>query len=103
MYKIIVFIPLEDKEKVKESMFTAGAGSYDSYDKCCYETQGIGQFRPLKGSSPTIGKIDDITLVNEMKIEMICDKKNIKEVIKEMKRNHPYEVPAYDIIELVDL
>lgn len=95
MIQIIVFVPIEHKEKVKEAMFEAGAGKIGNYDKCSFEYQGVGQFRPLEGSQPFIGKINQIEWVPEVKVEMICEDKFFESVIKAMLKAHPYQTPAY--------
>jgi hypothetical protein len=40
--------------------------------------------------------------VTEVKVEMVCDKAQIKEVIKALKGAHPYETPAYHVLECLD-
>ena len=100
MYKISVFVPDNDAERVKQSMFDAGAGKIGDYDCCCWQTSGQGQFRPLEGSSPTIGQRDRIETVAELKIEMVCPDDRIREVVAALKHSHPYEEPAYDVWKL---
>jgi hypothetical protein len=103
MYKISVFVPESDAEPVKQAMFATGAGRIGDYDCCCWQTPGQGQFRPLPGSSPTIGQQDRIERVAELKIEMVCAEEHIRDVVAAMKRSHPYEEPAYDVWKLEDI
>lgn len=56
MIAIVVYVPEPDLEKVKEAMFAAGAGCTGHYDHCCWQTKGVGQFKPLPGSKPALGK-----------------------------------------------
>lgn len=102
MYKISFYVPIEHAESVKMAMFTAGAGKYKNYDCCSFETVGVGQFRPLKGSHPFLGNENVIEKVNELKVEMICEENIIKDVILEMKNAHPYEEVAYDVIQFLE-
>lgn len=95
MLQVTVFTPIDYKDKVKNAMFKAGAGKIGNYDSCCFEHQGVGQFRPLKGSEAFIGKVGDLEKIQEVKIEMICEDHLFENVIKAMKQNHPYETPAY--------
>lgn len=99
MLRIIVFIPNSHLEIVKNAMFEAGAGKYQGYDQCCFQTEGIGQFRPLKGSNPHFGEHEKLEIVKETKVEMICSQEIIENVMVAMKSAHPYEVPAYDVIK----
>lgn len=103
MYKIITFIPLDEKEKVKSAMFQAGGGHIGNYDLVCFESQGIGQFRPVEGSSPFLGTQGEIARVPEARIEMVCADEVLKEVVEALKHAHPYETPAYDVIQLIDV
>ena len=90
-YKFEVTVPSTHIEPVKKSISEAGGGILGNYDSCIWMTKGIGQFRPLKGSSPFIGQ--------ENKIETIVEKKNISKVIEAMKKSHPYEVPSFQYWE----
>ena len=103
MYHIAFYVPSKEAEKVKEKMFLAGAGKMGNYDKCSFESKGIGQFRPLPGSNPFIGHQGEVEHVEELKVEMICKKECLKEVIRAMKETHPYETPAYYVIEIVGI
>ena len=103
MFKISVFVPENNAERVKQAMFEAGAGRIGDYDCCCWETSGQGQFRPLEGSSPAIGEQDKIETVAELKIEMVCTAELIRDVVAALKHSHPYEEPAYDVWKLEDI
>ncbi|SLM28247.1 conserved hypothetical protein [Desulfamplus magnetovallimortis] len=103
MYLIVFYIPKKHLEDVKKAMFNAGAGRIGNYDSCCWETDGRGQFKPLKGSAPFQGAIDRIEHVDEVKVEMVCDKKNVVAALKALVSAHPYESPAYHAVEVMTL
>jgi hypothetical protein len=100
MKKIVFFCPIKEKETVKSAMFEAGAGKIGNYDSCSFETEGIGQFRPLAGSNAFIGDIGKLELVKEFKIEMVCSDEVVSNVILAMKNTHPYEEVAYEVYSL---
>ncbi|GAA3952433.1 NGG1p interacting factor NIF3 [Allohahella marinimesophila] len=100
MLKLTVYIPDFALEDVKSALFDAGAGAYDNYDRCCWVVRGEGQFRPLKGSDPAIGKVGKSERVVEYKLEILVPDNLVIEVEKAIKRAHPYEVPAYDFVKL---
>ena len=102
VFKLVIFIPEDHKEKVKEAMFKAGAGKIGHYDCCSFETEGLGQFRALEGSDPFIGQQNFVETVKEFRVEMVCEKKYLKSALKAMKQSHPYETPAYDVLEMYD-
>lgn len=102
MYVLVVYIPQNALNKVKDALFSAGAGKYGSYDKCAFITRGKGQFRPLDGARPFIGKVGAVKKVREYRIEVIIDEKEkIEGVIKALLSSHPYETPSYHIYNSV--
>lgn len=103
LYQIYFYVPREHKEKVKEAMFEAGGGRYKHYDRCAFEYVGMGQFRALKGANPFIGELGEVELVEEVKVEMICEHQNLKNVVSSLKSSHPYEEVAFGIIQLVEV
>ena len=102
MYKLTVFIPDAALEQVKSALFAVGAGTIGNYEQCCWQVQGIGQFMPLVGSNPNIGVHDKLETVDEWRVEMVVATTYIKEVVEALKQAHPYETPAYDVIEVLD-
>ena len=103
MYKLTVFIPEPNLEPVKQALFDAGAGHIGNYSHCCWQVKGTGQFMPRAGSQPHIGEQNSIEQVTEWRVEMVVAKEKISEVIKALKQAHPYETPAYDVIEVIDI
>ncbi|MGB8713197.1 MAG: NGG1p interacting factor NIF3 [Onishia taeanensis] len=100
MYKLAFFAPTEAAETVKEAVFSSGAGRIGDYEACCFQTSGIGQFRPLSGADPHIGRVGDLSLVEEVKIELVCQDALIRDAVAALKKAHPYEEPAYEVWRL---
>jgi len=100
VYKLVFFVPEEQLERVKTAVFRAGAGRIGNYDCCCWQVLGQGQFRPLKGSSPFVGSLDEIETVMEYRVEMVCQKALIEEAVAALKLAHPYEEPAWEVSKL---
>jgi len=100
MYKLAFFAPTEAAETVKEAVFSSGAGRIGDYEACCFQTSGIGQFRPLSGAAPHIGRVGDLSLVEEVKIELVCKDALIRDAVAALKKAHPYEEPAYEVWRL---
>ena len=50
------YVPTANAETVKNAVFEAGGGRIGNYDRCCWQTTGTGQFRPLAGSQPFLGE-----------------------------------------------
>ena len=102
MYKLTVFVPDKSLELVKSALFSAGAGKIGDYEQCCWQVQGSGQFMPLAGSNPHIGKQNDLETVSEWRVEMVVAEVAINKVIAALKQSHPYETPAYDVLKVLD-
>jgi hypothetical protein len=103
MYRINVYIPESHLEQVKMAMFNAGAGRIGNYDQCCWQVKGLGQFRPLTGSNAFIGKLGEVEVVDEFKVELVCESAVLSLVIVAMKQAHPYEEPAYDVYQPIEV
>lgn len=97
LYKIAFYVPVSHVEAVKSALFAAGAGRYENYDCCSWQTLGEGQFRPLKGSQPSLGKEGVVEKVSEYKVEMVCREDLLAAAKKSLLDSHPYEEPAYEI------
>jgi len=98
--KIVVFAPVADAERIRAAMTAAGAGAIGDYDSCTFTTRGEGRFRPLDGSTPAIGEVDRLEVVDEVRIESVCARHLRERVLTAMRAEHPYEEPAYDVMEL---
>ena len=100
--KFVVFVPADAAAPVRAAIADAGAGFLGTYDYCTFTTEGQGRFRPLEGADPSIGTIGDIAVVDEHRIEAVMPRRRRSDVVAAMLANHPYESPAYDIVELSD-
>lgn len=100
--KIIVTIPVENVEEVRNAICDAGAGIIGNYTKCSMSTKCIGTFMPNDDANPYIGESNKMEFVEEEKLEVVCDVNKVKNVILKLRQAHPYEEPAIDIIPLLD-
>jgi hypothetical protein len=100
MYFIAFYVPPVSAESVKGAMFSAGAGKIGNYSHCCFQYSGQGQFQPEVGAKPAIGSVGHLELVNELKVEMVCDERYISAVVSAMKASHPYEEVAYHVVRI---
>lgn len=103
MYKLVVYIPEKSLEKVKKALFEAGAGRLGNYDCCSWQTRGIGQFRPLKGSNPDIGEIGALETLTEWRLEVLVKETVASDVKRALIDSHPYEEPAFEFVACSDI
>ena len=102
-YKVVVYVPIESADAVREAIANAGAGKSDKYSNASFSSRGIGRFKPLSGARPAIGRVGKLKEVEEEKIEVSCDGEILDAVIKEIRRVHPYEEPVIDAWEIKTL
>jgi len=101
--KVVTFVPHENAEEVREAIARAGAGRIGDYDSCTFTSEGEGRFRPLDGAKPAIGRVGEIEVVAESRVEAVLPRGRRRHVLEALKAVHPYEEPAYDILELADV
>ncbi|GAM82247.1 hypothetical protein ANO11243_002260 [Dothideomycetidae sp. 11243] len=71
-YKLVFFTPPLDLPKIKEAIFSTGAGTYSKYTEVCFTTPGIGQFRPGPEANPAIGERGKLEELGEVRCEILC-------------------------------
>jgi len=102
--KIITFVPTGPAiSVVHDALAEAGAGRIGDYSHCSFATAGTGQFRPLVGANPTIGAVGRLERVAETKLEMVLPRSRRAAVVAALRVAHPYEEPAFDVLELADI
>lgn len=101
--KIVVFVPETHGEVIRDVIGKVGAGKIGNYSHCSFSSKGIGRFKPEHGTNPAIGAIGELESVEEERIEFICERLNINNVIQAIKEVHPYEEVALDIYPLEEV
>lgn len=100
--KVTVLVPADAAAPLRAAIADAGAGAIGNYDHCTFSVPGQGRFRPLEGAEPTIGTVGDLALVEEERVEAILPRRLRRQVVTALLAAHPYEEPAYDVVELAD-
>ncbi|MCF7834072.1 MAG: hypothetical protein K9L98_01015 [Candidatus Pacebacteria bacterium] len=95
--KIVVFVPETHTDIVREAMGKAGAGKIGNYNYCSFSSKGIGRFKPEDGANPHIGEVGKFEEVVEERIETVCPREKLQEVISAIKDVHPYDEVALDV------
>jgi len=102
MVKIVVSVPISHANIVRKALGENNAGAEGKYRFCSFSSKGTGRFLPLFGAKPAIGKVGKLEKVTEEQIETFCRKKDLKRIIKAVKKVHPYEEMVFDIYPLLD-
>lgn len=98
--KLFTFAPLDKAAEVRAAIFEAGAGQIGNYSECSFNTGGIGTFKSGEGTNPYVGQTGQQHHEKEIKIEVIFPAFLENKIISAMKKAHPYEEVAYDVIAL---
>jgi hypothetical protein len=99
--KLVVFVPVESLDAVRDAVFSAGAGRIGDYERCSWYTEGTGTFRPLPGANPAVGEVGAEERVAELRLETVFPADRHDDVVAALRRAHPYEEPAFDVYELL--
>jgi hypothetical protein len=99
--KLVVFVPMEALDAVRDALFEAGAGRIGDYERCSWYTEGTGTFLGGEGSAPAIGEAGREERVPELRLETVFPAARHDEVVAALRRSHPYEEPAFDVYALL--
>ena len=99
--KLVVFVPSDSLDAVRESLFAAGAGRIGDYERCSWYTEGTGTFLGGETTDPTIGERGREERVPELRLETVFPEERQEEVVAALRSAHPYEEPAFDVYPLL--
>jgi hypothetical protein len=99
--KLVVFVPPEALDAVRDALFAAGAGRIGDYERCSWYTEGTGTFQGGETTSPTIGEKGREERVTELRLETVFAAEQHEDVIAALRTAHPYEEPAFDVYALL--
>ncbi|HEY6055730.1 MAG TPA: hypothetical protein VIU86_17490 [Gaiellaceae bacterium] len=100
--KLVVFVPEDALEAVRDAVFAAGAGRIGDYERCCWYTDGTGTFLAREGADPAIGEVGAEERVREYRLETVYPDDAHDAVVAALRRAHPYEEPAFDVVPLLE-
>jgi hypothetical protein len=98
--KLVVFVPAADVDRVANALFEAGAGRIGNYSGCSFRSAGIGTFFGADGTSPAVGAAGRFERVEEVRLEVLVPRAQEGNVVGALRRVHPYEEPAFDLVRL---
>src|SRR5205814_5586348 len=99
--KLVVFVPAEALDRVRDALFEAGAGRIGDYERCSWYGEGTGTFLGGEGTDPNVGQPGREQRVAELRLETVFPEERQADVVEALRRAHPYEEPAFDIYPLL--
>ncbi len=98
--KLVIFTPLDHRERILEALSETTAGVIGDYTCCSFSGLGHGRFTPGAGSVPFSGVSGQAEEIEEYRIECLVKKKDAGKVVRRVRAVHPYETMAYDVYPL---
>jgi hypothetical protein len=99
--KLVVFVPAEALDAVRDAVFAAGAGRIGDYERCSWYTAGTGTFFGRPDTAPVVGERGVEERVPELRLETVFPAERQADVVAALRAAHPYEEPAFDVYALV--
>ncbi len=99
--KLVVFVPHDALDTVREALFSAGAGRIGDYEHCSWYTEGTGTFVAGEAAAPTVGERGREERVPEVRLETVYPIDREADVVHALRVAHPYEEPAFDLYALL--
>jgi hypothetical protein len=100
--KLVVFVPAEALDAVRDAVFAAGAGRIGDYERCSWYAAGTGTFLGGEETAPVVGERGQEERVSELRLETVYPLEREAEVVRALREAHPYEEPAFDLYPLAD-
>jgi dinuclear metal center YbgI/SA1388 family protein len=101
MAKFVTFCPPGSTDGIRDAASMAGAGVIGAYRSCSFTSHGTGTYIPSDDSRPFEGKPGAMSRAEEDRIEMIVPAVLARQVVDAVRKVHPYEEMACDVIPLV--
>jgi dinuclear metal center YbgI/SA1388 family protein len=99
-FKLVTFVPDEHLDLVRRAVWDAGAGIIGNYRECSFNTRGYGTFFGSEETHPAIGQSGRREQVEETRVEIFCPADCLDKAIAHLRKVHPYEEAAIDIVTL---
>jgi len=95
-FEVVAFVPREDRERVREAAFGAGAGRIGAYRECSFGSVGFGTFHGTDGTNPAVGRAGRRETVREWRLEFACPGDRLAAVLAAIRSAHSYEEPVVE-------
>ncbi len=96
---LVTYVPVGHTDAVLAAVFAAGAGRIGDYTECAFVQAGPGLYRPAPTTDPLIGVVGEVQRVPEHRVEVVLSRAVRQQVVAALRDAHPYEEPAFHIIE----
>lgn len=98
--KLEIYIPKTHLAALTAVLRAADAGHIGRYDSCLSVSPVTSSWRPLAGTAPYSGTQGVVSTEEEIKAEVTIRTSQLKDVLKAIRRVHPYEEPVVNVLPL---
>lgn len=100
--KIEIYIPEEFIKPTVSALTELGACKIGNYDHVVSYGKVFGYWRPLNAANPVNGEKNEVNFGQECKMEVVCPYECLQAAIQVIRKNHPYEEPAINVLPLLE-
>jgi dinuclear metal center YbgI/SA1388 family protein len=100
--KLVTFVPVNYADKVRNALFSAGAGYIGHYSECSFNTEGTGTFKGDEGTDPFVGEPGKLHNEPEVRVETVYPANLESKILMALFMEHPYEEVAYDLYPITN-
>jgi len=99
-YKLEIHAPENYMDRIKNALFSAGAGKTGNHDSVIAIIKTSGYWKPLKNATPYQGEKKTRHYGEEVRLDIRCHEECVKAALEAVKEVHPYEDPLINIVRL---
>ena len=102
-FKLEIFIPESHFSALQKALQSVDAGHVGNYDSCLSYSRVRSTWRPLPGTNPYIGRENEVSDEDELKVEVTVRQESLTVTLAAIKDVHPYEEPVINVLPLCGL
>ncbi|HHF2997990.1 TPA: divalent cation tolerance protein CutA [Vibrio diabolicus] len=99
-YKLEIYTPESEVIPIRDALNSIGAGVIGNYDSVMSVVGISGFWRPTANANPVTGEKNKINFGQEVRIDIRCEESRVQQALDAVRKVHPYEEPAINIIPL---
>ncbi|WP_024865591.1 divalent cation tolerance protein CutA [Butyrivibrio sp. FCS014] len=99
-YKIVVYIPKSDSNQIIERLLDQNLNKIGNYYNCVSWSNVRSTWMPIGEANPYIGEKNKRSFEDEVRLELVCKREDVKRIVEQIKKIHPYDEAEIDIIPI---
>jgi len=100
-FKVRVSVPEDFADRIMDAVAGHTGSMYPGYSRVFSIIRSEGTWIPREGSDPFIGDAGRISRVEELILEFAVYEEDLRNVLRIIEKEHPYEEPGVDVLEMI--